>query len=113
MNRVLFINKKFKTIIFLMILSFLLVACKKRINDADINKIVSDKNISEITWNDFDGYMYQEDKTSKLVRIYTLDNGSTLILSGALDSENPTTISIVEVNGDVTYLKDESVKDKK
>lgn len=100
--------KKIKLIFVLLMISFVLIACQKKITDDDINRIVSEKNIDEITWKDFDPYLFQEDKSHGLVRIYTLDNGSTLILSGSSDSDKPSSISIVEINGNTTFLKDEN-----
>jgi len=97
--------KNLKFIVIALLLSLTLIACQRKITDEDINKIVTEKNISDITWKDFDGYMHQEDKSHGLVRIFTLENGSTLILSGSFESDKPSVISIVEINGNVTYLK--------
>ena len=86
---------------------FLLVGCsKEHLTDAKLNEIISEKNIDDLTWKDFEKYKYQEDSSNDLVRIYTLDNSSSLILSGKKDADKPDTISVVEENGDSTYLKD-------
>lgn len=97
--------KKILNILIFLSICIILNGCAKKLTDVELDEMVSIKGVESLTWEDFKSFKFQEDKSFGLVRIYTLDNGTTLILSGDKDSIKPHTISLVEIDGRLTYLK--------
>lgn len=95
---------KFKKILLLLLLSIVLISCSKKLTNEKLDEIVSSKDINELTWDDFKKFQYQEDNSNSLTRIYTLEDGSSLILTGEDETEIEK-ISIVDIEGNSVYLK--------
>lgn len=99
--------KKSIVVLIFVALSAFCIGCKKtNFSKEDVLKIIEEKGVDNVTWEDFENIEHEKDVGSgAIVNVYNLDNNVKLILSGNGD-DKPFKIVLLE-NGKITTLKED------